>query len=283
MKKKRVFIDLRSDFGFKHCMQDEIVMKSFLNAFLEREDKITSVKFENVEMLGAMPDQRGVIFDLLCTTDKGESFLVEMQNSSQKFFKTRANFYMSKLLQKKIKRGTKWEKMKEDISPIIGIFILAEGQNELHKAITHTTECDIENGEVIWDREQKFYVSLSQFKFDISNITIKDIYMELLKNLGQMETIDPSVYERADEGLLRLLEKAKVAALSDKEIDQYEAALKALEDEIDLEQHGFERGLKKGESRQAIKTARIMIEYGKPIEEIILFSGLSKEEIEKLM
>ena len=93
--------------------------------------------------------------------------------------------------------------------------------------------------------------------------------------LGQMETIDPSVYERADEGLLRLLEKAKVAALSDKEIDQYEAALKALEDEIDLEQHGFERAM--------TQTVRRMLEYGKGIEEITLFTGLSKEEIEKLM
>ncbi len=306
MKKRRVFIDLRSDFGFKHCLQDEIVMRSFLNAFLEREDKIASVKFENVEMLGAMPEQRGVIFDLLCTTDNGETFLVEMQNSSQKFFKTRANFYMSKLLQKKIKRGTKWGKMKEDISPIIGIFILGEGQNGLHKAITHTAECDIENGDVIWDREQKFYVSLSQFKFDFSNITIKDIYMELLKNLGHMETIDPSVYERADEGLLRLLEKAKVAALTDQEIDQYEAAMKALEDEIDMEQHGFERGveyakpiwlakgieqgielgieqgIEQGEKKNSIKMARLMLEYGKPIEEITLFTGLSKEEIENL-
>ena len=101
--------------------------------------------------------------------------------------------------------------------------------------------------------------------------------------LGPMETIDPSVYERADEGLLRLLEKAKVAALTDQEIDQYEAAMKALEDEIDLEQHGFERGLEKGEIRQAIKTARIMIAASEPIEKIMAYSGLSKEEIEKLM
>ncbi|MCQ2193522.1 MAG: hypothetical protein MJZ28_01075 [Paludibacteraceae bacterium] len=117
-----------------------------------------------------------------------------------------------------------------------------------------------------------------------------------------METIDPSVYERADEGLLRLLEKAKVAALTDKEIDQYEAAMKALEDEIDMEQHGFDRGveyaktmwlakeieegikqgIEQGEKNKSIKMARLMLEYGKPIEEITLFTGLSKEEIENL-
>ena len=105
-----------------------------------------------------------------------------------------------------------------------------------------------------------------------------------------METIDPSVYERADEGLLRLLEKAKVAALTDQEIDQYEAAMKALEDEIDMEQHGFERGVEyaktiwiaKGIEQVTSKIARLMLEHGKPIEEITLFTGLSKEEIENL-
>ena len=44
------YIDLRCDFGFKYCLSDEIIMKSFLNAILEGdEDTITSVKFENVE------------------------------------------------------------------------------------------------------------------------------------------------------------------------------------------------------------------------------------------
>lgn len=46
----RKFIDLKCDFGFKYCMQDEEIMKSFLNAILEEEtDRITSVKFKNVE------------------------------------------------------------------------------------------------------------------------------------------------------------------------------------------------------------------------------------------
>ena len=61
-----------------------------------------------------------------------------------------------------------------------------------------------------------------------------------------MENIDPSVYERADEGLLRLIEKAKVSALSEEEYDQYEASMKYLEDEIDMEQHGYERGMEEG-------------------------------------
>lgn len=61
-----------------------------------------------------------------------------------------------------------------------------------------------------------------------------------------MDRIDPSVYERADEGLRKLLEKANVSGLSEKEYDLYEASMKKLEDEIDMEEHGYKRGLEAG-------------------------------------
>ena len=53
------YIDLRCDFGFKYCLSDEIIMKSFLNAILEGdEDTIISVKFENVEMPASLKSKR---------------------------------------------------------------------------------------------------------------------------------------------------------------------------------------------------------------------------------
>ncbi len=61
-----------------------------------------------------------------------------------------------------------------------------------------------------------------------------------------MDRISPSVYERADEGLLKLLKKAESAALTDEEIDLYEACMKKLEDEIDMKEYGFEIGMAKG-------------------------------------
>ena len=61
-----------------------------------------------------------------------------------------------------------------------------------------------------------------------------------------MERIDESVYDRADEGLLRLIEKAKVSALSEEEQKLYDASMKLLEDEIDMEEHGYKRGKAEG-------------------------------------
>ena len=273
------FIDLRCDFGFKYCMSDPIIMKSFLNAILDGdEETITDVTFENVEIPRETEDQRGVIFDLLCTTDKGDTILIEMQNSNQKFFKTRANFYIYNLLRKKIDRGHVWKKMKQDISKIIGIFIMGDGLNGLDKVITRTAECDLDTGSEFWNRHRKYFISLPQFKLDINNMTNKDIWIDFLKNLGSMDKIHPSVYERADEGLLKLLKKANIAALTDEDLDYYEASMKRLEDEMDMEEIGYEKGIRD----KAVQIAIDMKRDGVDPKNIAKWTDLTLDEIEKL-
>ena len=272
------YIDLRCDFGFKYCMSDPIIMKSFLNAILDGdEDTITRVKFENVEKTASQKDKRGVTFDLLCTTNKGNSILIEMQNSCQKFFKTRANFYVYKLMDSKIKRGFSWRKMKKDIPKIIGIFIMGKNMADIDKAVTRTAECDLDTGKIFWDRHRKYFVSLPQFSLDVNNITKRDIWFDFFKNLGRMENIDPSVYERADEGLLRLIEKAKIGALSEKEHRIYEASMKALEDEVDMEEAGYERGLEEGRKEGLEEGRKEGIEEGRKNNSIQIAKEMKKE------
>lgn len=278
------YIDLRCDFGFKFCMQDETVMKSFLNAILEGEtDKITSVKFENVEVPHPGKNQRGVTFDLLCTTEQGETILIEMQNAPQKYFKTRAAFYVSTILLKQFSRGFKWEEMKQDISRIFGIFIMGESNQWLNKAITRTSVYDRDELVEFWDRNHNFFLSLPNFKLDKGNINPKEIWLYFFKDLGTMDRIDPSVYERADEGLLKLLEKANIAALTEEEYAQYEASMKALEDEIDMEQHGYKRGIEDG-MKQGIQqgidcTVRLLYSSGMSIKEISERLNMTESQI----
>ena len=282
------YIDLRCDFGFKYCLSDEIIMKSFLNAILEGdEDTITSVKFENVEKPASLKTKRGVTFDLLCTTDKGDSILIEMQNSCQKFFKTRANFYIYKLMDSKISKGQKWIKMEEDISKVIGIFIMGETMPGIDKVVTRTGECDLDTGDLFWDRHRKYFVSLSKFSLDVNNITTRDIWFDFFKNLGRMENIDPSVYDHADEGLLRLIEKAKIGALSEEEYKVYEASMKILADEMDMEEHGYERGRKEGieegKKEGMISTIKMFVEGGMPISEIAKHLKISEGELNAML
>ena len=177
--------------------------------------------------------------------------------------------------------------MENDITRIIGIFIMGDGLAGLNDAITCTAECNVKTGEIFWDRHRKYFINLPKFKFDAENITTKDIWINFFKNLGDMDNIHQSVYERADEGLLRLLEKAKVAALTDEERDVYEASMKRLEDEVDMEELGYkigmekgmEKGLERGKAEANYENARKMKSMGFAIEDISKITGLTLEEI----
>ena len=97
-----------------------------------------------------------------------------------------------------------------------------------------------------------------------------------------MEFIDPSVYERADEGLRQLIKRAEVGALSEKEYDQYEASMKLLADEIDMEKQGYERGMADGMQQGIAQVAKEMKQNKMPVQLIMEVTHLTKEEIDNL-
>ncbi len=101
-----------------------------------------------------------------------------------------------------------------------------------------------------------------------------------------MERIDESVYDRADEGLLRLIEKAKVSALSEEEQKLYDASMKLLEDEIDMEEHGYKRGVKDGTAQGESRARQLIIsnlrQAGFSDEKIAEITQIPLEEITKL-
>ena len=313
------YVNLKTDWGFKHLMGHEPQMRSFLNSLLSEEyGEIKSLTFENVEVLSDRKGGRGVIFDLFCTTDSGDKIIVEMQNYSQLFFKTRANYYLYTLMTKVLGRGVDWNKMKKDIPHLIGIFFLGKRMGTETKAIIETEEFDRIEKTPFWDRMRKYFIILENFDFtDLEQPSFKDCWIEIIKNLGDnMYKIHPSVYEKADPALLELIERAQVGNLSDDEYLRYEAGLKALEDYIDFDEMLAEAQAKveeaqakaeeaqakaeeaqawaeeaqakaaearaEGERRTQIETAKRMLALGMELDAIIMVSNLSKEEIEKL-
>lgn len=303
-----VYIDLKTDFGFKHCMGEEASMKSFLNAILSEDyGTIEHLEFLPVEQTRDHPDLRGVTFDLRCQLDNGDEVIVEMQNYTHPFFKTRANYYLYNLMDKHIKRGVSWSERESDIPRLIGVFILGVPMEELEEVVTRTAEFDIDKQTEFWDRMRKYYISLPNFQLAVekSGLTPKDIWLETIKNLGNMDNLDPEIYEIADEALLKLIEKAKVSALSESEYAQYEAELKVLSNRGTVERYGFEQGIKRGlaegraqglkeglkEGREEgikegiletnLSIARMMKQKGYPTEEITAMTGLNIDEIEE--
>ena len=74
---KPVYIDPRTDFGFKRLFQNKTLMIAFLNDIVGTD--IKDIQYQPTEGLGANRKERTAIFDLLCTNQKDEYFIVEMQ------------------------------------------------------------------------------------------------------------------------------------------------------------------------------------------------------------
>lgn len=84
------YINPHTDFGFKRLFGSEFnkeLLISFLNAMFHGEQNVQDVTYLNSEQLGDRTDARRAIFDVYCENDKGEKFIVEMQNVYQEFFK----------------------------------------------------------------------------------------------------------------------------------------------------------------------------------------------------
>lgn len=318
MVKKPVFIDIKSDFGFKRCMSDEVTMLSFLNAVLSEDyGRIEHLKFETVELAREREAHRGVRFDLRCSLENGDEVLIEMQNYGHRYFKTRANYYLCKVMDKHISSNVVWSEQRDDIPRVIGIFILGVPMMDLTEPVTVTAECDLKTGEEFWDRMRKYFISLPHFRWKESSeekMEMRDVWMEIFKNLGTMVNVSDRVYELADEGLRRLIDKARVSALSEREFAEYEAGMKDLSDYGTAEAYGYDNGFRRGLDEGRIKgraeghaeghaegraegraeghaegrqeamreVVHSLLKQGISMEVIVQCTGLSKGEIEKL-
>ena len=102
------FINPFTDVGFKRIFGQEInkdLLIDFLNGLLEGEKHIVDIRFLDKEVLPAFAQDRGVIYDVYCTNESGEQFIVEMQNRPQVNFRERALYYLSRAVARQGERG----------------------------------------------------------------------------------------------------------------------------------------------------------------------------------
>ena len=83
------YINILTDYGFKRVFGDEEVMRAFLTDLLQPKSPISKITFLDKELDGLSQYERGVVYDLFCTMESGDEFVVEMQNCSQPHFADR--------------------------------------------------------------------------------------------------------------------------------------------------------------------------------------------------
>ena len=271
------YINPFTDYGFKRLFGEEPnkdVLLDFLNELLKKEQgKITELTYLKNENLGRTELNRKAIFDLYCTNEKGEKFIVELQKTKQKFFKDRTVYYSTFPIREQAVQGSEWNfELKKVYTIAILDFIFDEDKNETAKFRYDVKLSDIATNKVFYDKLTFIYLEMPKFNKEAEELETRfEKWLFVLKNLHKLERIP----EKLKEGIfLKLFETAEIAKFTQEESRDYEDSLKYYRD--------IKNSLDTAKDERTIEIAKNLIKNNVDIKIIEKSTGLSKEEIEKL-
>jgi predicted transposase/invertase (TIGR01784 family) len=277
---KAKYINPFTDFGFKKIFGEEAskpLLIDFLNALLPPANKIADLSFKNTEQLGQRDDDRKAIYDIYCESESGEKFIVELQKAKQNYFKDRTIYYSTFPIREQAEKG-EWDYRLKAVY-CIGIldFTFDDYENEPEKnEVVHTIKLKNQNGKTFYDKLTYLYLEMPNFKLAESELNSRlDKWLFFIKHLEDFQAI-PSIF--VDEVFTQAFAKAELAKFGPAELDNYENSLKMYRDLKGVITTAFDEGKLEG----TVEIAKVMKREGENTEKIIRFTGLSKEEIDKL-
>lgn len=102
------FIPLTSDYGFKVTFGNEtntLFLRRALQILIKSPSPIAEVVFDKNAVEGYTSDSRSGIYDISCTDEQGNHFIVEMQLSDYPRFLQRMKFYAAFKFNTLVKKG----------------------------------------------------------------------------------------------------------------------------------------------------------------------------------
>ena len=279
------YINPHTDFGLKRLFGSECnteLLISFLNTIFHGKQNIQKVTYINSE-------SRPGFFVVRCENDKGEKFIVEMQNVYQEFFKDRTIYYSTFPIREQAQRGGDWD---FHLNPVYTIGLLnfnfADGLENAKRWHHEVKLMEVDTHEVFYDKLTYIYVEIPKFDKKESELeSMYDKWMYVLKNLSNLMQRPAALQERV---FTRLFEQAEISKFDKQELKLYEDSVNAYRDIVNAIRtaekkkyaEGRAEGRAEGEKKAKEKIASNLLALGVPIETIMQASGLSEEEIKNI-
>lgn len=274
------YISLLTDFGFKRIFgtkPNKDLLIDFLNSLFNGEQVVKGVTFLNSEHVGDVHTDRKAIFDVYCENEKGEKFIVEMQNAYQTYFKDRSLYYATFPIREQAQKGEGWNYKLKHVYVVALLNYDMSDPAFSDDTINHDIGLlDKQTHRVFNDKLTFKYVEISKFNKRIEELkTNYDKWLFVLQNLSRLDC-QPEYLKTAVFN--RLFAEAEIAKFTRAELREYEDSLKAYRDI----KNSLNSAEEKGERKKAIEIAKNLLEMGMPIDNIMKATGLSLEEIAKL-
>ncbi len=245
-----IYIDPTTDYGFKRIFGSEVnkdLLIAFLNNLFRGRKTIQDLLYNKNEHVGDAEVMGNVIFDLTCTADNGEQFIIEVQRSTQVNLKRRMLYYGSKLIADQAPKGKRKE-WNYGISEVYVIVLMdgfampdhKDSKNFLHDICL----CNRDTGEIFYEDLGFIYLELINFvKVEADLESDLDKWLYILKNMSTMERLPVYLRKPVFEKLFQVAEYSK---LSKEEREMYDTSLKRKWDNKAVLDYAREEGLQKG-------------------------------------
>ena len=274
---KAKYINLMVDWSFKRVFGTEVnkdILIEFLKAIFP-QFAITDITYIPTEQLGIMEDDRKAIFDVVCKTEDGKTFLVEMQRGAQKHFFERALYYTSFPIMKQGKKAIAKEEEKGkdpwDFS-LDGVFFLGilDFKYEQDERTEHRYQLlETKTLKRMTDKLEFVFVEVAKFNKSEDELeTDLDKWLYLLKN---MSTLLERPAALRDMVFGRLFDVAEYARLDDEERKNYVEAMNTARDTYNMIAYALEK--------RTYEIARNLLAMKLDIDSISKATGLTKDEI----
>lgn len=283
---------IRFDWAMKRLLRDKAnfgVLEGFLTTLLGKKIKIQ--KLLESESNQENEDDKQNRVDVLAEDDKGELYLIEVQNESELAYFQRMLFGTSKLVTEYINRGQNYDHIRKIYSVNIVYFNLGGGTDIVYHGKTEFR--GIHNGEVL---------SLSPFQQQRFKVdAVSDLYPEyfILKvndfNKWSKVPLEQWIYflntseiphDATAPGLAEARKKLQIDRMTPAERNAYYRHLDnvvILKDNISTARgEGRMEGRAEGRTEALKETARKMKQSGMDVKLIMQFTGLKAEEITSL-
>ena len=154
--------------------------------------------------------------------------------------------------------------------------------------VLHNIKLKNQNGNIFYDKLTYIYLEMPNFKLEEHELkTNMDKWLFFIKHLEDFQSI-PQIF--MDSVFENAFQKAELAGFNQTQMDAYEESLKHyrdLKNVIDTafddgKLEGMEEGKLKGIEEGKIETAKKAKEIGLSILDIVILTGLTEEEINKM-
>lgn len=279
------------DYVFKKILGyegSEKAIKGLVSNILGRE--IVSINFkENPNMEKNILSEKFSQLDIKATLDSNIICDIEIQMKNHENFFERMLFYWSKLYSKSLRKGQSYSKLKKTISILILNFDPPEFKElkEFHSEwkILETKCSNI----VLTDYLEFHIISLEKLEKMISENVVTNENEKLViwsKFLLCPEKLDKKVYIE-NEDIRMAKELLDEFRMNEKEVFLAGLREKAMRDKMILketaEKKVYNEGVEHGAHKKQLEIARELLKLKLPIEQIVIATKLTKEEIEKLI